>query len=691
MVAPIAGRDSASQGATLFRQAALLCALALPHLSAQAQHIIGTVVASRSDEPLDGVTVVLVGTLFAAVTGPDGRFSFGPVAEGAYAVEASLVGFQTERRDVMLDSGDLLSLCFRLVREEKERAQDPMIITAPPTRDPLRAVALALPGVHAARRGGRDFAHVVRGLWGPQVGVVMDGLRAPPGSAYGFGAPLGAVGMAADVEVARGPYALTWGPGLLSAVRVRASAEPRSMLLLGYASNIRAYDAAGTWGGASDRLAYQIHGAYRAGRDYQDGGGQRQMADAASTEVSGRGSFDLGRGDRLTLAASYQDQRKLDAAGGLASGGTAQRSQASVTYRRAWTDRSLRSLDVAASWRQASHSLGQALHPFPLPASEQDQKAARVALLLAPSPDLELHIGGDFYSMLHGPSLKDVRVTQAGLFSQASRAWSRVAFSGAARLDVVRAAGAKEIHVSAAATASARLSPSWEATAGVGAVARTASAEERFAVVAPFWRAPFVIEVRGNEALGPERSLQADFGLRADYAKMGLRLDVFGRSIRGFIAPDLLALPQFINTMAVFSGGEAQARYLLLGEYAVVTASAAYVHGRNLSHEESARALPPATGSAGLRLAAPARLITLEIDGRGALREKAKRGEGPTPEFFVVDLRLGFRLPRGASMQLGIDNIAGSLYAYHVSGYGRNGVRIAEPGRIWFARIRYGL
>ena len=60
-------------------------------------------VNDRIDRPLEGVTIAIRGpTSSVGHTGPDGRFSFGPLPAGLYEVTASLEGFQTTSQTIFL-------------------------------------------------------------------------------------------------------------------------------------------------------------------------------------------------------------------------------------------------------------------------------------------------------------------------------------------------------------------------------------------------------------------------------------------------------------------------------------------------------------------------------------------------------------------------------------------------------------
>ncbi len=76
--------------------------------------VAGTVVEARSEQPLPGVTVVVVGTLYAAVTDAEGRFAMGPLSPGTYTVEVNALGYRPERHAVAVAEGEEVLVAFRL-------------------------------------------------------------------------------------------------------------------------------------------------------------------------------------------------------------------------------------------------------------------------------------------------------------------------------------------------------------------------------------------------------------------------------------------------------------------------------------------------------------------------------------------------------------------------------------------------
>ncbi len=78
--------------------------------------VTGTV-ADADGEPLPGATVSLAGTpLEPVTTGTDGTFALPDVAEGRYAVEIALAGYDTHRGDVDVTAGETTTLDVTLER-----------------------------------------------------------------------------------------------------------------------------------------------------------------------------------------------------------------------------------------------------------------------------------------------------------------------------------------------------------------------------------------------------------------------------------------------------------------------------------------------------------------------------------------------------------------------------------------------
>ncbi len=716
--------------------------------------VTGTVVEARSEQPLPGVTVVVVGTLYAAVTDAEGRFAMGPLPPGTYTVEVNALGYRPERRDVAVAEGEEVLVAFRL--------QPPEV-----TVESIEAVALrrslqpgaglstrrlreintgeigqwlrALPGGDAGRRGGLVFEPTIRGLWGNQIGVYVDGARFLAGSPYGLDTPLGLFDpyTIASLEVVQGPYALTWGAGALSAIHLEtrdaAVSSLRGEAQLGYSSKLRAIEAAGALADSTGAVAYRLQGAYRTGDDYQDGDGQRVPADFRALTLRGRASYWFARSARLVVHAGYQDRRDLDLPGHALDVGASEAADGSVRFQAVRPAGLLRAFDAKAYWNRRTQALqnktpldvGELLVAVE---TEHTLVGGRLAAHLNPVEGLTVEIGGDIYSVLHDavrredvavpfrsetPVLQDARLTDAGLFASATRTFGRVEATGAIRVDVVQARAdhtsavaaeldVTETHVSGAFALAADLSSAWIVSVGVGSVVRAADAYERYADRAPLRQATWLTRVRGNPALKPERSTQADLWLRAAYPRLEARLNAFVRRLSDYITvdagTDATILPatraaplSYVNSTGTFYGVEASMRYAVVARFVTMRLGGSYLWGRDETLDEPALGIAPASVEVGWRADAPGNLFFFEILLRSVFAQErvaALRGETPTDGYVTADLRMGLLLPHFISLWLGLDNLADAAYANHLNAL-YPPVRLAEPGRRFHLRLRY--
>ncbi len=103
-----------SVAALLRRLTLVLGILLLPHFAlAQDGTVSGTVTDVGAD-PLPGVTVMLLGTGFVAVTDTDGAYSLEGVPAGDYSLTASLEGFKGQAREISVAPGGALSEDYTL-------------------------------------------------------------------------------------------------------------------------------------------------------------------------------------------------------------------------------------------------------------------------------------------------------------------------------------------------------------------------------------------------------------------------------------------------------------------------------------------------------------------------------------------------------------------------------------------------
>ena len=469
----------------------------------------GRVTDAETGRPLPGVNVLVRGpddgSPRGTSTGPQGRFTLGPLDAGSYTLQARFVGYAPRSRTVEVPADGSVRVRFALsprtvglesveitarrrAREAAEKIQKADIQEANP-RD-AGELMRKIPGTSAVRRGPIGLDPVVRGLRETQVGVYVDGMRTFPAGPARMDSPLSHTGPSTmqSVEVAKGPYALTWGGGQLSAIRVETNGlfrVPRGEVLSGqvrsgYDTNFDAYDVTGTAHGRSGAVAYRIDGAYRQGDAYRAGDGTTVPAAFLNRELRAKVGYKLGDNQRLTAGGGYQQQDDVNYPGRLLNAKFFKSGRARLGYEYASGTGLVRSVEAKAYGYQTLHTMNNegkvtyASEDFPGPplrvsvTSDVTTVGGRVATELAPAPDLRLKVGADGYRayrdaerpfqvVMNGepkvPPFYEsnqiwpgVTIADAGVFAQATRLFGTVEATATVRADAVWA-GADEAQV----------------------------------------------------------------------------------------------------------------------------------------------------------------------------------------------------------------------------------------------------
>ncbi len=597
-------------GRTVRRLAALVLGLliAVPATAQDAGVITGTVVDARTQEPLSDINVVVVGTLLGATTGPDGTFRIEDVPPDTYTVQVSALGYRTARWSVEVAPGETADVTFRLTPEAAGAQADGEAVeaeafvpraellgrqlrelNAPDPGYALRPMA----GAGAGRRGALGFEPYVRGLTGARLGVLIDGVRLRVGDPLRAVPPLSYLdpGAVERLEVVEGPYALTEGAGLLSAVRVDLPGfeeEPPTggWLQGGFRGNGQAAETAGALGGGLFGIPFRVVAAYRTGQAYETGAGQTVPAHYESGGVHGRVEVPLTAASRLAVWGFLQDQRDVRYPGLTLDLERATTGYGAVRYRLAPSTGPVRRFEAQAFAGQALREMTNAQKPpvedvlderlFDIALDAETQHfGGRAIAEFAPLRGILLSVGGDvdhvsldatralrlretgavppFFTT--GAVWPDVAMTDVGFFVNGARALGPVGASGTLRLDLVRAdadrvgsgflenAGglaeddleASEANWSGSLVLSTPLTPAWTLSLGVGSAARPADALERysdrFAVRGPLAR----IEGQGDPTLAPERSTQGDLWLRGTFERGEVQVGGFARRVSDYI------------------------------------------------------------------------------------------------------------------------------------------------------------
>lgn len=442
-------------------------------------------------------------------------------------------------------------------------------------------------GGDAVRRGSVNLDPNIRGLAESQVAMFVDDTRtfaAGPGRMDSEISHV-AIGSVQRLEVVKGPYALTWGSGTLSALRLQTwqpefradGFRLQSRLAGGFGDNGNRLDSsAGVWG-SGETLRFFVDLGHRQGDDYEAGDGSTIAGDYRSSEGRWRLGWQPSARWTLDYSGGYQEQQDLDFPGRLLD--------ATYFYSRShavdlmWQgSRRLVEAKVYSNYKDhlmnnddkpTARDMAGRLPPFGLDVdleTSSDTRGGR-AVWQAQLADLEVNVGTDYYHLRQDADRTiarrsnglvifrdivwpDATMENLGVYGQVVHRGGRYSVSATLRgdrVDVeagalsdfflanVEAAGnnvqTDDSYLSAAVSSRFEVNRNWTLSAGVGRAVRSANILERFSDRFPSTRFQISAEMLGNPQLSPEESLQFDLGLQGTYGNFLINLSFFQRTI----------------------------------------------------------------------------------------------------------------------------------------------------------------
>ena len=790
----------------------------------------GSVRGSAADAQglaLPGATIVLrtVGRTFVASTVTDraGAFVLADVPAGDYVLAASLLGFERREEPVAVVSGGTSRVAITLEvgsfsQEVQVTALMPELATelVTPASEIERRVAQDLAqslrthaGVTALRRGAINLDPSVRGLYAEQIGVFVDGTRTFAAGPARMDSALSHVSPHAlqALRVVRGPYALTWGAGTLSAIQAetfKPAFGGRRFRLGGragynYGGNGAASDGFASLHGSSDRLRFAFQHNTRVGSDYTDGNGDTVQGDYESFDTRWDLGARLGRRTRLEYSGGFQQQNDVDYPGRLLDATFFETRSHAVEFSHAPETGLLTEVAGRAYANLKDHLMNNdgkptALRdpgrtpPFPLrvdlPASS-DTVGGRFHAALQAGP-LRYKVGFDAYRLRQSavqtiadretgdvhhdrhPVWPEATLTNAGGYAQVLVDRGRSTVGATLRVDRERArvgqvtsffaanavpgyglhgghfhcvtarcmtppdghgSGGHGSHgaaaggghggghgghagtmlvsgdrfaqantsVSAAASASLRLTDDWRVTLGAGRAVRSPSALERYADRFPAVKFQTAAEFVGNPYLAPEKSLEFNAATTLRAAEAAITLDVFLRRVDDYItvAPDpnlARRLPlspdrlfRYVQADAARFAGFDLTATSAAGPWIDLRGGWSYVQARDLLFDEPLFGVPPFEQQYALDVHDAARTRWLEVLVTGTAAQErvaAARFEAPTPGWTTIDVLAGARMREGLTLRGGVQNLTNRYYVNHLNSFDPfTRRRIAEVGR----------
>ena len=790
---------------------------------------------------LPGAAVVLRTTerefVASTVTDRTGAFAFDGVAAGDYRLAASLLGFATREERVTVGPGGAdVAVTLGVgsfAQEVSVTALMPEVATelVAPASEIERRVAQDLaqslrshPGVTALRRGAINLDPSVRGLYAEQIGVFVDGTRTFAAGPARMDSALSHVSPHAlqSLRVVRGPYALTWGAGALSAIQAETfkPAFGAGGFRVGgragynYGSNGGANDGFASLYGSSDRVRFTFQHNTRLGGDYRDGNGDTVEGDYESFDTRWDLGARLGRRTLLEYSGGFQRQNDVDYPGRLLDATFFETQSHALAFSHAPASGVLTELAGRAYVNRKDHLMNNdgkptavrnrhRTPPFPirvdLPASA-DTVGGRFHAALATGP-LRYRLGFDAYRLgqnatqtisdrdtgdVHHdrhPVWPAASLTNAGGYAQVLLDRGRSTLGATVRVDREQAAvgqvtsffarnavpeyGLDAVHgrfrcvtapcmtpthghgmnghgtqgqgtqghgmsghdghdpghgtamlvsgdpfaqnntsVSAAASASLRLTDTWQVTLGAGRAVRNPSALERYADRFPAVKFQTAAEFVGNPHLVPEKSLELNVGTTLRAARATVALDVFVRNVDDYItvahdpnlaqrlplSPDQLF--RYVQADAARFAGFDLTATSAVGPWVDVRGGWSYVRAEDLLFDEPLFGVPPFEQVYALDLHNPARTRWVELlvtSTSAQERVASARFEAPTDGWTTIDLIGGVRMREGLTLRAGVQNLTDRYYVNHLNSLNPfTRLRIAELGRSVYVGTEMG-
>lgn len=580
---------------------------ALPRTEGPQQVKLNGEVRDPRQQPIAGAQISIEpaggGTAQTAQTDSQGRFEL-RVVPGAYRVRVSAAGFAAQESTAHIDAGSpeiQITLDLALLRQEvvitaglpdiaSTQQYQGAEIEERPTLD-VGDFLRQQPGLSAFRRGSVNFDPVVRGLRETQVAMLVDGTRTFAAGPGRMDAEISHVSphSVQTMRVVKGPYALAWGAGALSAIQVETfrppyTADPfevHGRAGFNYGSNGVSRDGyGGLWMG-NRKFRLSLSHNTRIGNDYRAGNDEVVPGDYLSNDTRWSLGFRPSRDSNFEYTGGFQQQEDIDYPGQMLD------ANYFITRSHAWE----------YSWQPVGGHLTEIFgqlylnHKDHLMNNDEKPTALPMPGRMPPfglridyptSSDSwggRFHVageqrawhwkaGGDFYFLDQSARRyiyrRDTNVLQTfdivwpdasiddqGIYGQLIYQGERAQVGGTLRLDFVQSAAGEvspffrqnttgdldqdERNLSAAMHARYRLREGWVVTAGIGRSVRTAMAIERYSDRFPSSRFQLSAEFMGNPAIRPEKALQVDVGTELNFWGIALQADAFYRRIDDYI------------------------------------------------------------------------------------------------------------------------------------------------------------
>lgn len=335
------------------------------HAQQEPQEFAGTVVESKTMNPIEGALVVLKGTLYGTLTGPDGRFSFSGVDSGVYTLTISAEGYATLEISVHIQETSSVNE-YVLSKADELPDSHTFLGSSDQFNDqlfryliPRRVDALTL-----------EYSLFHKPLYAGS--LYLDGVRL-----IDYGIPVTALIDLQRTEVVPDPYNPSLGLG--SSAHSFTSHTPATEASFSYDSRVNGLHSSLMLHRDWSQMDGTVIGTYSSGDAYSDGSGTLQSAGVRSGTVAGR------------VSISPAPKHNLSASGGWLK--DIDYNDEELYQRTAWLQYRF---SQSTGLIRAIHS-SMSIQEFDGPSNIR-QQSARVSLHLVPQRNLSFQIGADVYS-----------------------------------------------------------------------------------------------------------------------------------------------------------------------------------------------------------------------------------------------------------------------------------------------------
>ncbi|MCL4456326.1 MAG: TonB-dependent receptor [Nitrospirae bacterium] len=585
-------------------------------------------------------------------------------------------------------------------------------------------------GLGAIRRTGLAFDPILRGLTKDRLSVLVNG-----GFLYGACAnrmdpptfhitPYGVAG----VEVIRGPFDVTRGPGSLGGMINIKMKEPKYYEKLEFHPEIRAgFDGVSngmkgglTIQGGKAPFGFNLSYDYKDYDGYKDGNGKRITTDFRQSNFTAGINYFIDKNKKIGF--DYMGQRAKDVFYPTLAMDSPKDNMDMVAVNMDLKNLSntLTRLEarIYSSWvdhMMDNYSKFIYTNPTPTMKMEAPSESRTYGGKIKATLDFmdETDIGVDYYNRwwdiilkrrtLAGVRQADIRaipdttITDFGIFAQPKKKFGNFTLTAGARADLVnaeaKAVGAtergyfdtyygtgtslnldkSETNIGCFLRGNYNIIKGVDLYAGVGRGVRTADPRERFRVLLPIPGGKWDI---GNPNLKPEASLQYELGNKGKIGKFNYNLSIFHNTIDNYITQfdtgktfSGQPVMGYKNVDATLYGGELSAGFLVTDKISLL-GSASYTWGENKTENKSLPEIMPLQGRLGVRYDDISGKLWAELMGRFVAsqhRYDPVVDPGITNGFSTFDLRLGWKLKGNILITAGVENLLNRYYYEHTS------------------------